>query len=189
MSFGGEILIFTLGFGFIPDLLDGNGPDARHPSRLPRFEKEIRAILGHLGADFLVLHDIASPHGAIRNIVFSRNAGIFLIEAMLSRNDLKIDDDPLDSDMTDPGPHVLDRCADKAYWLRDRITGIVGEKPWITPLLVVPNAFVPPDLEVDGIRVINKASLNSTLSERGGRRRKGNHIWDARNLISDSLRR
>jgi len=184
---GGEILIFVLGFGFIPDLLDGHGEDVPKPGRLSKFENEIRDILGNLSVDFHDLHDVESPHGTIRHIVFSRNAGVFLIEAKLGRNCLKIDDGPLDSGMTDPEPHVLDQCVERAYWVRDQITEIVGEKPWITPLLVLPNAFVPQDLKIGSVHIVNAASLLPTLSENGGRRRKSTHIWDARTLIADSL--
>jgi hypothetical protein len=187
IGLGGEALILMLGFGFIPDLLDGHGEDAPNSGGLSRLEHEIRELLDELNGDFYILHDIESPHGALRHVVFGRKAGVFLIEAKPNRNDPPLEDNPASSGARDPETHVLDRCVEKAYWLRDRITSIAGEKPWITPLLVLPNEFVPLELKVDGVRVINTANLVSTLYENGGRRRRSPHIWDARRLIADSL--
>ncbi len=187
LSLGGEILILTLGFGFIPDLVDGHGESQRESGGLSKLEAEIRDLLDNLGEGFHVLHDLETPQGTIRHVVFSRGAGVFLIEARPDRNHVALDHTSLSCERRGPEPHVVDQCTAKAYWLRDRITEIVGEKPWISPILVMPNAFVPQDLKLDGVRIINKALLVSTLSENGGRRRKSNLIWDARGLVGDSL--
>jgi hypothetical protein len=54
-------------------------------------------------------------------------------------------------------------------------------------MLVVPYPFVPPDLYVDGVRVLNPASLLTALTECGSGRRNRNRVWDARDLIADTL--
>jgi hypothetical protein len=187
LGLGTEVFIFTLGFGFIPDLVDGHGEGQQESGRLSKLEEEIRDLLNDLGDDFHVLQDIESPHGTIRQVVFSRGAGVFLIEARPDLSHAALDHSSPACERHGPEPHVIDQCTAKAYWLRDRITEIVGVKPWISSLLVMPNAFVPHDLKVDGVRIINKASLVSALSENGGRRRKSNLLWDARRLIADSL--
>lgn len=188
LGLGGEILFLTLGFGFIPDLVDGNGEEGTRSGGLSKLESEIRSLLDNLGEGFLVLHDLESPHGTIRHVVFSRGAGVVLIEAMPDRNRIALDHASVSCAGCGSGLHVLDVCTARAYWLRDRITEIVGEKPWISPILVVPNAFVPQDFKADGVHIVSKSSLASTLSAGSGRRRKSSLIWDARGLIADSLR-
>jgi hypothetical protein len=184
---GSDILIVALGFGFIPDLVDGSGAGSRGPEHLSDLDSEIRNLLDGLGEDFLVLHDVDSPHGTIRHIVISRGAGVFLIGAKPERSRGGLEGRIPEDDTRESGHHGVDQYTATTRWLRDRITEIVGEKPWITPLLVVPNAFVPKGIKLDGVRVLDKASLIPTLSETRGRRRKSNLIWEARTLIADSL--
>jgi len=184
---GGEVFLLALGFSLIPDLTDGHGQDAPKSARRPKVEVETRRMLDDLNEDFLVLRDVESPHGTIQHVVLSRNSGIFLIETKPLRRNLDLDDTSAEREVRPAEPHVVDQCTIKTYWVRDRITEIVGEKPWITPLLVLPNAFVPQDLKIGSVRIVNAASLLPTLSENGGRRRKSTHIWDARTLIADSL--
>jgi hypothetical protein len=187
LSLGGEIILLALGFGFIPDLIDGHGDGQGKPKGLSRIEAEVRDLLDCLGEDFFVLHDVCTPHGTLRQVVISRVAGVFLVEAMPERQRTQTGDGTPDGRPVTNEPHVVDQCTERAYWLRERITEIVGEKPWITPLLVVPNAFVPQDLKLEGVRIINKARLVSTLCENAGRRRRSSLIWGARKLIGDSL--
>lgn len=184
---GGDAFLLLLGFGFIPDLIDGHGEDAPRPVRLSGIEEDIRTLLDGLSEDFHVLRDLDTPHGPLRHVVFSRTAGVFVIEAKPEANCTRGAVDGTCREAGGPESHVLDRCACLSYWLRERITEIAGEKPWITPLLVASSPFVPADLRVDGVRIVNRASLLPTLSERGGRRRRSNHIWEARYLIADSL--
>jgi hypothetical protein len=54
-------------------------------------------------------------------------------------------------------------------------------------VLIFPNPFVPKMLKVGSVRIINKASLLTTLAEFGARRRKHSRLWEARQLIADSL--
>jgi hypothetical protein len=187
LGLGSEIIILTLGFGFIPDLVGGHGGSRGGQKQLSSLEAEIRDLLDSLGEDFFVLHDVSTPHGLLRQIVISRAAGVFLVEAMPQRGRTAGRYETPDVESAAGEPHVVDQCTERAYWVRERITEIVGEKPWITPLLVVPNAFVPQDLKLEGVHILNKARLITVLSESGGRRRKSSLIWDARRLIGDSL--
>jgi hypothetical protein len=184
---GSEIILLALSFGFIPDLVGGHGENERAPERPSKLEADIRDLLDGLGDDFHVLHDLESPHGMIRHVIFSRGAGVFLIEARPDRSRPSPTRPSPSSEGYKPEAHIVDQCTAKSFWLRDRITEIVGEKPWITTLLVMPNAFVPQDMKVDGVRILNEALLLTALSQSGGRRRKSGLIWDARRLICDSL--
>jgi len=188
LDFGGELLLLAMSFGFISDLTHGHGDDHPKPGRGTKAADEIRSLLDGLGDSYCVIHDVDSPEGNIDNIVIARTGGVFLIETKPQSESGQVENDDLETTHRPSDGHIIDLCTYKTAWLRDRICEVIGEKPLITPLLVFPNPFVPKMLKVGGVRIINRASLLTTLAEYGARRRKSSRLWEARQLIADSLR-
>lgn len=181
------ISVIMIAIGLIPDLFHERETDPSEPPSEPGPEDGIKDLLDALDDTYHVMHDIETPGGNIGHIVISRNAGVFLIEADSFSGDATIRDEALQEGGFQAEPRLIDQCMDKSHWLRDRIGEIIGEKPWITSLLVVPDGYVPEKPKIEGIRVIARPTLLPTLSENGGRRRKSARLWEARELIADSL--
>jgi hypothetical protein len=75
-----------------------------------------------------------------------------------------------------------------SYWLRDKITEIVGIKIWIYPILVFTNAFVPFTNPVKGIKVINQKYLLTTIKNINSQSLANNILWDKRDSIVSVLK-
>jgi len=187
LDFGGELLLLAMSFGFISDLTHGHGDDHPKPGGHTSAEDEIRLLLDGLGDPYHVIHDVDSPEGNIDNIVIARAGAVFLIEIKPQSESGQVEKDDLETTCRPSEGHIIDLCTYKTAWLRDRISEVIGEKPLITPLLIFPNPFVPKMLKVGSVRIVNQASLLTTLAEHGARRRKSSRLWEARQLIADSL--
>ena len=187
LGLGGEVLLLAMSFGFISDLTHGQGDDHPKPGGRTSTEDEIRLLLDALGDSYYVIHDVDSPEGNIGNIVLARVGGVFLIEIKPQYESGQVENDDLGTAHRPSQGHIIDLCTYKTAWLRDRISELIGEKTIITPLLVFPNPFVPKMLKVGSVRIINQTSLLTTLAEYGARRRKSSRLWEARQLIADSL--
>ena len=111
------------------------------------------------------MHDIESPYGNIDHIVIGKNAGIFLLETKAHGGKVEVNGETLLVNGKLPEKDFIAQALRNSYWLRDEISQIVGDKPWITPILVFTNAFVPPTRPVKGVSIINKKYLLNFLQK------------------------
>jgi hypothetical protein len=86
-----------------------------------------------------------------------------------------------------PEKDFIRQILNNTYWLRERITQISGVQPWITPVLVFTNAFVPYSKPVKNIHVINQRYLVKTIKEKTKVDEVNTRIWQAREKIAEGL--
>jgi Holliday junction resolvase-like predicted endonuclease len=187
----GGILVLLVLLWLLPDLLKR---EIRHQDRRERHairgaegEERVAHILESLGEEFLVMHDVESPYGNIDHIVIGERKGVFLLETKAHGGRVELSEGGLMVNGKPPEKDFITQTLQNTYWLRDEIAGVVGQKPWITALLVFANAFVPRLPAVKGVRILNKKFLLATI-ESGGRRVPLNaRIWEMRDQIEALL--
>ena len=175
----------------VPDIIDKQvGRKLKEEKRAIRGaqgEEKIGELLEGLPEDFLVLHDIESPYGNIDHIVIGKNAGIFLLETKAHGGRVTVEGGTLMVNGKLPEKDFIAQALRNSYWLRDEINPIVGVKPWITPVLVFTNAFVPPTQPVKGVSIINKKYLLPFLQKNSHPNTVNEQIWMNRDSIETTL--
>src|SRR5262245_27846690 len=79
-GFLGLLILYQLVMGFTEGKVKKMRRTERRAVRGAKAEEKIGSLFDHLGEDYLVSHDIASPYGNIDHLVISRQNGVFLIE-------------------------------------------------------------------------------------------------------------
>lgn len=146
-------------------------------------EEKIGDLLPKLSADYYVLNDINSPYGNIDHIVIGKNTGIFLIETKAHGGRVEIKGDSILINGKTPEKDFIAQALQNSYWLRDRIGDFAGSKPWITPILVFTNAFVPFGRPIKGVQIVNKKYLQNVLGRANNPNAVHAKIWDSRESI------
>ena len=188
---GTGILVLLFLIRFIPDLVEGRVDkklkEEKRAIRGAKGEEKVGEILEGLSEDYHVLHDIESPYGNIDHIVISKAAGIFLLETKAHGGKVTVEGDTLFVNGKLPEKDFIAQALKNSYWLRDEISQIVGAKPWITPILVFTNAFVPFTRPVKGVSIINKKFLLTSLQKANKPNAINVHVWEQRETIEDRL--
>lgn len=147
-------------------------------------EEEVEGVLSSLNERYLVVNDVETPFGNIDHIVLTRSGGVFIIETKAHRGKVEMLGDVLTVNGQPPDKNFIKQVLSNAFWLRDEVAPILGNKPWITPLLVFTNAFVPRIPPIKGVMVLNKRFLVETLASPASRNDK---VWPARETIARRL--
>jgi hypothetical protein len=187
----GVLIVLAL-FWLVPDLIDKQvGKKLKEEKRAIRGakgEEKIGELLEGLSDDFCILHDIESPHGNIDHVVISKNAGIFLLETKAHGGRVEVNEGTLFVNGKLPEKDFIGQTLQNTYWLQDEISQIVGAKPWITPILVFTNAFVPPTRPVKNINIMNKNYLLAFLRKANRPNAVNAQVWQQRGSIVDRLK-
>ena len=188
-ALGVLILLFLL--DALPDWInsgvDRKLKEERRAIRGAEAEEEIGARLDELSADYYVLHDVESPYGNIDHIVISQHNGVFLIETKSHHGRVTVDGDTLLLNGKPPEKKFVGQALRNAYWLRDEIEPVVGSKPWINPILVFTNAFVPPTRQIKGVSIVNQKYLLNMLHAPGQSNALNAQVWHRREQITNRL--
>ena len=159
----------------------------RRAIRGARGEEAVASDLEELGENFYILHDIESPYGNIDHVVIGRFKGVFLIETKAHGGRVEVINDCLLVNGKIPEKNFVSQALRNAYWLRDELSYVIGEKPWITPVIVFSNAFVSRTPPIKGVSIINKKWLPVFLERNGKSNAKNQKIWEHREEIGDLL--
>jgi hypothetical protein len=185
------LLILLVLLRVVPGIIDKQvGKKLKEEKRAIRGaqgEEKIGELLEGLPEDFLVFHDIKSPYGNIDHIVIGKNAGIFLLETKAHGGRVEVNGGTLLVNGKVPEKDFIAQALRNSYWLRDEISPIVGVKPWITPVLVFTNAFVPPTQPVKGVSIINRKYLLPFLQKNSRANAVNEQVWLKRDSIEDAL--
>lgn len=150
-------------------------------------EERVGGLLAELSNDYYVLNDIESPYGNIDHIVIGKNNGIFLIETKAHGGRVEIDGEAILINGKTPEKDFIAQALQNSYWLRDKLGEYSDSKPWITPIVVFTNAFVPFTKPIKGVQIVNKKYLLNVL----GKATKPNaihaKIWDSKENIVKRL--
>ena len=188
---GTAVLVLLILLRVIPDLTDRRvGKKLKEEKRAIRGakgEEKIGELLAALPESFHVLHDIESPYGNIDHIVIGKNAGIFLLETKAHGGRVTVEGGTLLVNGKLPEKDFIAQALRNSFWLRDEISLIVGAKPWITPIIVFTNAFVPPTRPVKNVSIINKKYLLTFLQKTNRPNAINANVWERRGAIEDRL--
>jgi len=191
--FGGiGILIFLVLMGVLRNFFEGQidraAKQAKQALRGAKAEEKIGELLEQLPNDeYYVLHDVQSPYGNIDHIVIKKNCGIFLLETKAHGGRVEIDGDSLLVNGKLPEKDFIFQVLRNTYWLREQIGNIVGSKPWITPIIVFTNAFVPPNHPIKGVYIVNKKYLLPLLRRKSRPNNVLARIWEVKEEIDSEL--
>jgi hypothetical protein len=188
---GAATLIILFALKFLADWYEGydqrKTKEEKRAIRGAEAEENIGYLLDGLGEDYCVLNDIESPYGNIDHIVIGKNNGIFLIETKSHHGKVEIFGNELLVNGKPPEKNFIGQTLKNTYWLKERVGDIIGSQPWITPVLVFANAFVPYSHPIKNIHIINKRYLVSTVTKIGKQDATNIRIWGQKEKISDGL--
>ena len=150
-------------------------------------EEKIGELLAELSDEYYVLNDIESPYGNIDHIVIGKNSGVFLIETKAHGGKVEVSGETILVNGKIPEKDFMAQTLKNSYWLRDKISEIVGIKPWITPIIVFTNAFVSPTRPIKGVAIINKKYLLFTLRRASRPHTILMQVWGNKERIEKAL--
>ncbi|MGA2110570.1 MAG: nuclease-related domain-containing protein [Anaerolineales bacterium] len=188
---GAASLVLLILLCLVPDLADRRiGRTLAAGGRAARgaqAEEEVGRLLETLGEDFYVLHDVRSPYGNIDHLVFGRRSGPFLIETKSHHGKVEFDGDRLRINRRPPEKDFFAQTLRNTYWLREELAKVIGLTPWVTPILVFTNAFVPRGRPIRGVTVVNKKYLLQTI--RAGHEGLGlsTRLWNCLDKVTENL--
>jgi len=146
-------------------------------------EEKIGDLLDRLDDHYVVLHDIVSPYGNIDHVVISEKGGILLLETKSHYGKTQLSGDKILVNGKIPEKDFVMQALRNSYWVREQIETLLQVKPWITPILVFTNAFVPFGKPVKGVRVTNSKFLLEIIQDTVSRSSVITKIWENRNEI------
>jgi hypothetical protein len=188
---GGAFLALLIAIRLLGDWFEGYNrrslKSEKRAIRGAKAEETIGFMLDALGPEFLILHDIESPFGNIDHIAIGEFSGVFLIETKSHHGKVGVVDGGILINGKPPEKDFVKQILNNTYWLKERISQITGMQPWITPVLVFTNAFIPYSQPIKNIHVINKRYLVNTLTKRGKLDAAIVRIWEQKEKISDGL--
>lgn len=188
---GGTVLVLLIILKIIPDLID---KPLKKRSKLEKRairgavgEEAVGRLLETLDEDFYVLHDIPNPYGNIDHIVIGRYTGVFLLETKAHGGRVEFSNGEILINGKPPEKDFIAQALKNTYWLRSEIENIVRIKPWVKPVLVFTNAFVPFGKPIKGVHAINKKFLVSLLQQQKNADPATEQIWNAREELANHL--
>lgn len=188
---GGGVLILLIILRMLPDWMgkriDNKFKEERMAIRGARGEEKVGDLLSELSEGYSIIHDVVSPYGNIDHIVIGKDAGVFLLETKAHGGKISLDGTTLLLNGHLPEKDFISQTIRNAYWLREEIGKITGEKPWITPVLVFTNAFVPGMPPVKGITIINKRYLLQKIKNERHPNSASKKVWEMRETIEQRL--
>jgi hypothetical protein len=183
------LLVFIQIFNkFIEIQVDKRLKLTKRAVRGAKAEEKVGELLDELPDDeYFVLHDVESPYGNIDHILIGKNCGIFLLETKAHGGNVEVDGETLLVNGKLPEKNFVAQALQNSYWLRDKISKIIGVKPWITPVIVFANAFVRPTEPIKGVYVVNKKYLLSLIRRTNSPNSILTQVWEARKNIEHEL--
>lgn len=183
------LLVFIRVFGdFIDRQVDRKIKLEKRAIRGAKAEEEVGELLDELPYDkYYVLNDVESPYGNIDHIVIGKHRGIFLLETKAHGGKVRANGATLLVNGKLPEKNFVSQALKNTYWLRDKISGIIGTKPWVTPVIVFTNAFVSPTKPIKGVYIINKKYLLSLLNRTNRSNAILKQVWESKEEIESEL--
>lgn len=160
--------------------------EERRAIRGAQAEETVGDILKDLDEDYMVLHDLISPHGNIDHVVITSRGGVFLLETKSHWGRISVDRGRILVNGHEPEKDFVAQVLRNARWLKEIIQATTGTDPWIIPMIVFTNAFVEPAPPIRGVRIINKRYLLNAL-KRFDLQRPIPAIWENREKIRERL--
>lgn len=188
---GGAMLVLLVAAqvirAYAERMIDRGSKGELRAIRGAKAEEKVGDILSRLSPDYMVIHDVTSANGNIDHIVIGRMNGIFLIETKAHGGTVTVRDNTLLLNNHLPEKDFVKQTVGNAFWLRGVVTDVIGEAPWITPVIVFTNAFVKASGPVKGVTVVNKKYLLSLLQRVIRPNAVNAKVWAAREDVRRRL--
>ncbi len=155
----------------------------KQAKRGAKAEVQIGDLLANLGEDYLVIHDVMADYGNIDHVVISKEGGIYMIETKSHGGRITIEDNKLLLNGHTPEKDFIAQSLRNSFWMREKIESVIGTKPWITPILVFTNAFIPFYPPFRGVYLTNKKYLLKTITGQAKNKKLGTLIWEKRDQM------
>lgn len=160
--------------------------EERRAIRGAKGEETVGSLLGTLGDDYLVVHDIETPFGNIDHIVIGRQSGIHLIETKAHGGRVTAAQDGLLVNGHEPEKDFIAQALNNTFWLRDTVQKTIGVEAWIAPVVVFTNAFVERTPPIRGVTIVNKKFLLNVI-QRANAKPQNLTFWENREKIRKAL--
>jgi hypothetical protein len=188
---GTAVLIILLAIRFLSDWLEAYDRRIRKAERRAirgaKAEEAAGALLEALGPDYFVLHDVASPYGNIDHIVIGRTNGVFLIETKSHHGKVDLAEGGILVNGKPPEKDFIKQVLSNTFWLNEKTAEITAVHPWITPILVFTNAFVPYGRSIKNVRIINQRYLEGAIKQKPYEGELHARIWEMRAAVAQGL--
>jgi hypothetical protein len=152
----------------------------------PQTEQSFADLIADPGEGFKLIRNIAASNGTISYLILSETGGVFPIDAPLYVGKIEFKQEQLTVNGKPPERDFIEISLQNAFWLRDKLEPIIGTKPWITPILVFPNASVPYTLPLKGVHVLGQKNLFTTLQAEAAKR-SNSLVWEKSEEIRQIL--
>jgi hypothetical protein len=159
---------------------------SRARSTAHQTEQSFADLIADPGEGFKLLRNIAASNGTISYLMLSETGGIFPIDAPLYVGKIEFKQEQLMVNGLPPERDFIEISLQNAFWLRDKLEPLIGTKPWITPILVFPNASVPGTAPIKGVHVLGQKRLFTTLQAEASKR-SNSLIWEKSEEIRQLL--
>jgi hypothetical protein len=150
-------------------------------------EAVARILAGQLADSYFAFHDVPCPNGNIDHVVISRRGGVFAIETKSSTGSVYASDDGLIVDGHAPSKDFIRQALRNSMWLKDRIGEVLGERPYVTSILLFPNAYVGVRRPIQGVIVSSAAYLPRALDSGATASYQRDKLWTSRHKLRDAL--
>lgn len=184
-------LVMLVLLKIVPSLLDPffdrEIKKAKRATRGAIGEEKIGKLLDGIGPDHYVIHDVADPNGNIDHVLISKVHGLITIETKAHGGKVRVDNGILLVNNKPAEKNFFNQSLRNAFWLRKKITSVIGEEPWINQIIVFTNAFVSPSKPYKGITVVNKKFLIATINKYKPNK-STSLLWEKREEIFNILK-
>lgn len=151
-------------------------------------EEEVEAILSGLSSDqYYVLHDIPCDYGNIDHIVISCEGAVFAIETKSSSGTVDVVGEKLLVNGLSPERDYIKQARTNAMWLKDSLGRILSQKPYVTAVILFPNAYVNVRRPVRDVIVSSRPYLLRVLRMLPRSTYQHENLWSSRTQIQELL--
>lgn len=149
-------------------------------------EQSFADLIADPGEGFKLIRNVVASNGTISYLILSDTGGVFPIDAPLYVGKIEFKREQLLVNGLPPERDFIEISLQNAFWLRDKLEPVIGTKPWITPILVFPNASVSGVPPLKGVHVLSQKNLFSTLQAEAAKR-SNSLIWEKSEEIRQVL--
>jgi hypothetical protein len=140
-------------------------------------EQSFADLIADPGEGFKLIRNVVASNGTISYLILSDTGGVFPIDAPLYVGKIEFKHEQLLVNGLPPERDFIEISLQNAFWLRDKLEPVIGTKPWITPILVFPNASVSGVPPLKGVHVLSQKNLFTTLQAEAAKR-SNSLIWE-----------
>ena len=152
--------------------------DERKAIRGANAEEKIGALLDQFSPDYLVWHDVKTDGSNIDHLAFRKDGAVFLIETKSHHGKITQQDGQLHHNGQPLEKNFIGQMHRNVSWLKEFLKAHPEVEPaWIHAVIVLSNAHVEKNLQIEGVTVINASQLSDWMRSRSGDPQARATLW------------